>query len=145
MAVKLSSGRKKKDDEQYRQLYREVKKRSQKGPAGKPFKPKAPSSRDYLASAAIGAGATPLALLGGARLSRAMHNRELRKALGYVRGRSAKRGIRSQLKTGPTLGPSYRRQGSKKPLMTYAETAGHGARGAVMGSLIQMLRDRFSG
>jgi len=103
-------------------------------------------SRDYLASMIIGGAATPLALLGGSRIARGLHNRDVRKAIAATRSSAAKKALRAELQTGPIVGRSYgHKSPAMKPLTTTSELAGQGVRGAVMGSIIQMLRDRFSG
>jgi len=138
-----------KEDARLRQLYLDVKKRSGAGAdrgidkiRGKGRK----VSRDYLASMLIGAGATPIAMLASSKLSRLVHNKEIQRAIAATRNRSMKRALRSKIQKGPMIGPTYPKKPTPdKPLMTLSETAGHGARGAVMGSLVQMLRDRFSG
>jgi len=138
------------EDEDLLALYQRVKSRSDKGlndSTLKKIRGKGRQvSRDYLASTLIGSVATPVALLGSKRISRALHNREVLKAMQGVKGRRRK-ALAGYLESGPMLGktkvPGMMK--GKKPMMTHAELAGHSIRGGAMGSIIQMLRDRFSG
>lgn len=132
-----------------RSLYRDVKKKSQGGASDaalKKIRGKGREvSRDYLASAMIGATAGPAAVLLGGKLSRKLHNRDVIKAMKGLSGKRKKQ-IAKHLELGPTIGktkiPGIQGQ---RPIMTHPELAGSAARGAAMGSVIQMIRDRFSG
>jgi hypothetical protein len=149
--VKLSSRRsdEAREEEDLRALYRQVKARSTKGlerSGLEKLRGKGrPVSRDYLASTIIGAAATPLAMLMGGKLSRALHNREVRFAMKGLRGKR-RAAVAKMMESGPMIGPMpLPGSGRKRPMMTRAELAGHAVRGGAMGSIIQMLRDKFSG
>lgn len=143
------ASRRDQERKEFQRLYRDVQSKSSKGTEGSLKKLRGKGrevSRDYLASMIIGAGGTPLARLAGARLSRALHNRDIRKAIARTKKPSIRRALRSKIETGPAVGPSYSVGKHKgKPLMTTGDVVGHGVYGAVLGSLVQMLRDRFSG
>lgn len=139
------------EEQQLRALYRDVKARSQKGGSDSSLRKLRGKgrkvSRDYLASTLIGAAATPAALLASGKLSRVLNNREVIKAMKGVRG-ARRKALSAHLESGPMLGRTKvpdLLKGKKKPMMTHAELAGHAARGGAMGSIIQMIRDRFSG
>ena len=143
------ASRQEREQAQLKKLYRDVKKKSKKGSRrglGKIRGEGRRVSRDYLASLGIGAASYPAAILAGKGLTRALHNREVRRAIARTRGRSAKKALRGEFQRGPMVGPNRPgSQSSKKPLLTTSQVAGEGVRGAVMGSIIQMLRDKFSG
>ena len=122
------------ENAELKQLYRDVKKSTKKNSERGLRKLRGEGrtvSRDYLASMGIGALARPAAALAGGKLSRALGNRDIRKAIAKTKNRSAKKMLGKTIKRGPTI--------------SRAELAGHGVQGAVMGSVVQMLRDRFSG
>jgi len=103
-------------------------------------------SRDYLASLLIGALAQPASYLLGGRISRALHNREIMRAMKGTRSLSRRRELARYLQKGPLVGRAgFATPIGKKPIMSYSDLAGHAGRGALMGSVIQMLRDRYSG
>ena len=147
--VKLSTarGEQSDSDEELRELYKEVKKKSQGGGDGGLDKIRGHGrrvSRDYLASSLIGATATPAAVLLGKKISRGMHNRDVIRAMKGLKG-ARRKSLEQYIEKGPVFskgGPPFSKQA---PMMTHGELAGHAARGGVMGSVIQMLRDRFSG
>ena len=136
----------KKEDAELRALYRKVKKKSQRAGTGSKIRGQGRKvSRDYLASALIGAAATPAALLLGGKVSRVLHNKEVRKAMSGLSGKR-KKAVGRHLELGPTVGKaSFPKVRGKSPVMTHSELGGQAARGAAIGSIIQVLRDRFSG
>jgi hypothetical protein len=148
--LKLASRktRAEREDAELRALYREVKKKSQRGGGGglKDLRGKGRQvSRDYLASTAIGAAAAPAAVLLGGKISRLLHNRDVAKAMKGLRGKR-RRAVAKHLESGKLVGgPKLPGMKGKPPMFTRAELAGHAVRGGAMGSIIQMLRDRFSG
>lgn len=147
--VKLSSSKaSSSEDADLKRLYKKVKKRSQRGSGSGLDKIRGKGrkvSRDYLASTLIGATATPAAFLLGKRLSRSLHNRDVKKLMtGLSKGR--KKALEKYIDKGPLVGRSGRRaRGSSKPVATHGELADQAVRGGVMGSVIQALRDRYSG
>ena len=145
--IKLAGGQADRETAELRALYRTVKKQGQKKSGARLARLRGKGrtvSRDYLASAMIGATATPAAILLGNKISRLLHNKDLRRAMKGVR-RKRRRAISTHLETGPTIGRSGIHAKGKKPLMTHADLAGTAVRGGAMGSIIQMLRDKFSG
>lgn len=100
-----------------------------------------PRQRDYLATAAIGATAYPAIALMTAALSRKLSNRSLMKAMRGA-GRKERKMLKTRLDTAPLVGPVA---GAKAPKITTEKLTSQAARGVLVGSLIQMLRDRFAG
>lgn len=103
-------------------------------------------SRDYLASLLLGAAATPLLSIAGGKISRALHNRQILSALKKARTPKEIRKLRRELYTGKAVGryrPGMRPQ--EKPILTPADLAADASKGALYGSVLQMLRDRYSG
>ena len=143
------SGMSKKERDEYTKMYRSVKRKTQRG-GDSGLKNLRGSgrrvSRDYLASAALGAMATPAAILVGAKLTKSIRNKDILKEMAKA---TPKR--REQLAGGlETRGLVGRGGGiglpkKKDPILSHADLAGHAARGGVMGSVFQMLRDRFAG
>lgn len=136
------------EDKALRAIYRQVKRRSSDDLSTGLDKIRGKGrqvSRDYLASAILGATTTPAALLLGSAIARKLHNKEVLKAMKGL-SRKRRKALSKFLKTGPLIGrggPPF--TGSTRPLMTYGDLTAHAIRGGVMGSAIQMLRDRFSG
>jgi len=94
----------------------------------------------------LGAAATPALTILGGKISRGLHNRTIRSAL--KRAKSAKdiKALRRELHTGKTVGrvvPGGRIQ--RQPIATPADVAGDVAKGALYGSVLQMMRDRYAG
>jgi len=105
-----------------------------------------PVSRDYLAATILGALATPAAALATKAVSRGLHNRSVIKALKSTSSKRQKSLLQKQLQAGPAIGPNVpKAKAGLEPLMTHAELGGQATRGALYGSVLQMLRDRFSG
>ena len=103
-------------------------------------------SRDYLASMLLGASMTPAAALLGRRITRGLHNKEILRELAKAKGGKRRKMLARELYSGKLIGgakPGKRKQ--LQPTMTKSELAGFAVRGGVMGSLVQMLRDRFAG
>ena len=106
----------------------------------------APVSRDYLASMMIGALAAPLLTIAGKGISRAMHNRSVVKAMENTHFPSSRRLLKAEFQTGRLIGgPRPDLPISARPLMTPGDILSDAAKGALGGSIVQMLRDRFSG
>jgi hypothetical protein len=106
----------------------------------------APVSRDYLASAIIGALAVPSVGIAGSAIARALHNRSVLRAVAAASGRGNKHQIMKELKGGSLIGrarPDL--PASKRPVITGGELLASSASGALGGSVVQMLRDRVSG
>lgn len=141
----------KKERAEYQSLYRSVKRKSQKMNSESGLKNLRGSgrrvSRDYLSSTALGALGTPAAVVVGAKITKGVRNKDILKAM--VKAPTVKR--RKQLAHGlETRGLVGKGGGiglphKKDPIISHAELAGHAARGGLMGSVFQMLRDRFSG
>lgn len=106
-----------------------------------------PVSRNYLSSTLIGAAAAPAMAIAGKSITRALHNRGVRKAIREAPIGSARRALlRGELQTGPLVGrmrPDL--PISKRPALTAGELASDAAKGGLMGSIVQMIRDRYSG
>jgi len=144
------TGMSKTERDEYNKLYRSVRRKSSKGidsglknlrGSGRRV------SRDYLSSTALGAVGTPAAIIVGAKITKGVRNKDILKAM--VKAPTMKR--RKQLAHGlETRGLVGRGGGigfphKKDPVISHADLAGHAARGGIMGSVFQMLRDRFSG
>lgn len=107
--------------------------------------PKDKPQRDYMGSMLIGAMSTPAIALLGKTMARYLENRGLQKALKGAGGHEARQAILSEMHTGPIIGP-FRPglQRKQRPLMTYDELLTDATKGAVGGSVIQMIRDHFA-
>lgn len=143
-------GMTKKEEREYKNLYRSVRRSSNKGldsglknlrGSGRRV------SRDYLSSTALGAVGTPAAIIVGAKITKGVRNKDILRAM--VKAPTVKR--RKQLAHGlETRGLVGKGGGigfphKKDPIISHADLVGHAARGGIMGSVFQMLRDRFSG
>jgi hypothetical protein len=103
-------------------------------------------SRDYLASAILGATLSPAAALMGKRFSRGLHNKEILRALAKARSGKERTMLSKEIYSGKLMGRMKPgRPKHQQPTMTRAELAGYTVRGGIMGSLVQALRDRFAG
>lgn len=106
----------------------------------------APVSRDYLASMLIGGLATPLLTVAGKRISRTIHNRAVEKALKGTLRPGKRKALQAELQTGPLVGrPRPDLPLGKRPQVTPADILSDAAKGVIGGSLVQMIRDRYSG
>jgi hypothetical protein len=145
------SGMSQKERDEYSKMYRSVKRKTQRGSMDSGLKNLRGSgrrvSRDYLSSTALGALGTPAAIVVGAKITKGVRNKDILKAM--VKAPTVKR--RKQLAHGlETRGLVGKGGGigfphKKDPIISHADLVGHAARGGIMGSVFQMLRDRFSG
>jgi hypothetical protein len=106
----------------------------------------APTKRNYITSLLIGALATPGVGLASGLVKRVLRNRSLAQLAAKTSGSGAKKAILAQSLSGPIFGRV--KPGMKwntVPLMTPEDLASQAAGGAIMGSLVQALRDRYSG
>lgn len=98
-------------------------------------------SRDYLAGMLIGAGTMPGVELSAQALARKINNAEVSRAMAKAPA-SRRAELAAKIHRGKLVGSA----GSKiAPLVTRGQLAGSAARGALLGSVVQMIRDRFSG
>ncbi len=105
-----------------------------------------PVTRNYMASVAIGAAAAPLLALIGKGITRMLHNKDIGHALKSVEGGAKRESLMNEIHTGPIFGrirPDL--PANQRPLVTPADLAGDVAKAALTGSIVQMIRDRFSG
>lgn len=102
-------------------------------------------SRDYLASMLLGAASFPAAMMGGKGITRMMHNRQVIKELAKTKSRKGQARLQRKLQGGPIVGSSAKNYPGGDPLMSTSELAGAAGRGALAGSVLEMLRDRFAG
>lgn len=100
-----------------------------------------PRQRDYLASALIASAAYPGVRLGTSAVGRALRNRSLRKAITGASRKQRKR-LSKRIESGPAV---VTHASGKKGLATREHLMTDAARGAMVGSIVQMVRDRFSG
>jgi hypothetical protein len=106
----------------------------------------APVSRDYLASMLLAATAVPLVGIAGKAIQRAVHNRDVRKAIRMAKFPGERMLLESEIHRGPIIArwrPNLPEQ--KSPLTTTSELASDISKSVLMGTVVQMLRDRFSG
>jgi hypothetical protein len=105
----------------------------------------APVSRDYLASAIMGALSVPAMAVLGKAVSRKLNNRAILYAAKGSFGK-ARQGMLAEMQTGKLIGrarPDLKL--GQRPLMTTGELAGSALTGGLGGSIVQMIRDRVSG
>jgi hypothetical protein len=103
-------------------------------------------SRDYLASMILGAATTPAMSLIGGKVSRGLHNRQILAAIKKAKTPKQIKQLRRELYTGKLIGshrPAMRAQ--EKPILSTTDLAADASKGALYGSVLQMLRDRYSG
>jgi len=137
------------DKSKLHDLYTKVKRRQGNVRGGRMSKLRGsghPVSRDYLASMMLVAMARPLLTLTSGKISRALHNRQIMKAIRSAAKPKDVRKLKRELQSLKSIGhvrPGMRVQ--DRPIMTPASLAGDMASGALYGSVIQMLRDRYSG
>lgn len=106
----------------------------------------APVSRDYLASMLIGATSVPALGIVGRLISRKIGNRDAYRALKGVVSPKKRKAILSEIHRGPVIGRSMPgAELNKRPLVTHGDIASDAAKGALGGTVVQMLRDHFSG
>ena len=100
--------------------------------------------RDYMSSMLIGALSTPIVALMGKTMGRYLENRGLQRALRGAHGLE-REGILGEMHTGPIIGRFQPGLGRKqRPLMTYDELLTDMTKGAIGGSILQMIRDHFA-
>ena len=143
--VKLAA----KEDKQLEKLYRQVRRKQGRAPSrgmsnlrGKGRK----VSRDYLASMLLGAAATPALTILGGKISRGLHNRAIMSAIKKAKTPKQAKALRRELYSGKSIGrtmPGARAQ--DRPIATAADLAGDAGKGALYGSVLQMMRDRYAG
>lgn len=106
----------------------------------------APVSRDYLASMLIGAAAAPALAIAGKGISRAMHNRAARKSLkGAIDPEKIKR-LKGEIQHGPMIGRARPDLAlNHRPALSHGDLLSDAAKGALGGSVVQMIRDQLSG
>ncbi len=102
----------------------------------------APRKRDYLASAALGALTYPLIGILRGKVGRGLRNRTTLKAMASA-SRRERRGLRRKLESGNLVARSHLTK--KKGQLSREDMLARTAHGAVAGSLITALRDRFAG
>jgi hypothetical protein len=105
-----------------------------------------PTKRNYITSLLIGALATPGVGLASGLVKRVLRNRSLAQLAAKTSGRGARKEILAQSLSGPVFGrvkPGMR--WNTIPLMTPEDLASQAAGGAIMGSVVQAMRDRYSG
>ena len=114
---------------------------SRKNPIDKLRGSSSPRQRDYLASALIAAAAYPAIRIGTSVIGRKIRNKSLQKAMvGASKGQRKR--LSKRIETGPMI---VGHASGKRGLMTREGLMTDAARGAITGSLLQMVRDRFSG
>ena len=145
------TGMSKSERAEYQSLYRSVKKKSQRGGSDSSLKGLRGSgrrvSRDYLSSTALGAVGTPAAMLISAKLTKSVRNKDIMRAMARAKTPKRRKQLAGALETrglvgrGGGIGLPYK----KDPIISYSELVGSAARGGMVGSVFQMLRDRFAG
>lgn len=136
------------DPSELKKALREVKRDTSRDSAWKRITSgaSAPVRRNYLASMLIGAAAAPAALLVGKSLSRAIRNKTVMREVGKATDEAKKLELLGKVERGPLIGhfhpdtPPHLR-----PTMDTSEVGGRMAAGAMTGSIIQGIRDHFSG
>jgi hypothetical protein len=100
-----------------------------------------PRQRDYVASAAIGAAAYPAIVVLQQLARRKFGNRALSKAMATASKKDRKR-LKSRMDVSPLVGSITAK---KRPRISKQDLAAVSVRGGAMGSLLQMVRDRYAG
>ena len=102
------------------------------------------ASKNYLAATTLGAIAAPALSLVGRKAGRVFHNKAVMRAMKSAT-KTQKRKLKKQMKTGPVLGSGIpKAKPGKDPLITTPELGGQAVRGALYGSVLQMLKDHYS-
>jgi len=136
-----------KDDEfakQRRALARDLRKitRGKNRPSLESLRGKSsPRQRDYVASAAIGAAAYPAIVVLQGLVRRKLGNRALSKAMATA-SRKGKKRLKSRMDVSPMVGSITAK---KRPRISKQDLAAVAIRGGAMGSILQMVRDRYAG
>jgi len=106
----------------------------------------APVSRDYLASMVIGAASVPALSIVGKMIARKIGNRQAAHLLAKTIDPKKRKAILSEMHRGPAIGRAMPGTAlNKRPLMTHGDLASDAAKGALGGTVVQMIRDHFSG
>jgi hypothetical protein len=134
-------------DREMRKAMRVAKKSpNTKGFERESFNPGRSSGKNYLAATALGALAFPLMALGGRRAGRAFHNKAVHRAMKATKSPAKRKALKKQLNKGPWIGSGIPKpKAGQSPLMTTADLGGQAVHGALYGSVIQMLKDRYAG
>lgn len=106
----------------------------------------APVSRDYLASMVIGAASVPALAVVGKLISRKIGNRQAAHLLAKTIDPKKRKAILSEMHRGPVIGRAMPGVAlNKRPLLTHGDLASDAAKGALGGTVVQMIRDHFAG
>lgn len=102
------------------------------------------TGQNYLASMLIGGAAAPALKLVSALLQKKLRNRALGHELERAGSAAERKLIQSHIHTGPIIGHASALPVGKAPLVTTDDLAGRAVTGALTGSAVQALRDRFA-
>lgn len=106
----------------------------------------APVKRDYLASTILSAVSIPIMAILGKKIGRALHNREVRRLMHDTVDPMKLTRLKDELQMGKLIGrarPDL--PANHRPLISHGDLISDAAKGAVAGSVLQMIRDRVSG
>lgn len=102
--------------------------------------------KNYLAATLLGAMGYPLIGLASRKAGRSIHNRIVQSAIKATKNPRQRRKLKASLESGPIFGKGVpKSKPGKEPLMTASELGSQAMRGALGGSVVQALKDRFSG
>lgn len=133
-------------EDPYREVLQEARREAGKG--SKKFSIReggGPVRRDYLTSTLISGATFPLVTLAGKMISRKMHNRDVMRAMAQA-SPGKKKQLAKEMLTGKLIGRGRPDLPSgERPMMTHGDLISDVGRGALIGSAVQAIRDRFSG
>lgn len=144
--VKLSTSESATDiDEAFREAKHEARVEPKDEASIRSLRKNKSTPRRYLASMMIGALATPVLTIAGKGISRAFHNKAVRRALAETVSPKKRRLLKEELQVGKLVGRALPgRPLSERPLVSTSDVVSDAARGAIGGSVLQMIRDRFT-
>lgn len=131
-------------DKELRKALRAAKKGSYSSDSGESFLGRSGRhGRNYAGATALGAIASPLMFLAGRKAGRVLHNKGVMKALKSATPKQRK-ALKKQLQKGPTISSGIPKpRPGMEPLATTSELGSNVVRGALYGSVLQALKDRY--
>jgi hypothetical protein len=110
------------------------------------MRPPGPITRNYVASGLIGALAPALLTIASSAIGRAVHNRSIMHELEEARTPWARKALNNRLVKGPLIGrENPYAPFSQRPVNSHRDLISEAGGGAITGSIVQMLKDRYSG
>lgn len=103
------------------------------------------TSKNYLAAAVLGAMTAPAVFLAGRGAGRVFHNSAVKAAIKATKSPRKRLELKKQFQTGPVVSTGIPRpKPGLEPLISTSEAGGQAVRGALYGSALQMLKDRYT-